>query len=80
MTLKKFDLAKQQGLKINAGVRRGPPSGNGVGAQGKRNPTGSKLLGSLLGKAPAPADADAGKNEVGGEAGAAAPAKGTSKS
>ncbi|MGC7403553.1 hypothetical protein ACPWR0_12220 [Pandoraea pneumonica] len=77
MTLKKFDLAKQQGLKINSGVRRGPPTGNGVGTQGKRNAAGSKLLGSLLGKAPTQTEADG--SEAGGDAGNAAPAKGASK-
>ena len=77
MTLKKFDLAKQQGLKINSGVRRGPPTGNGVGTQGKRNAAGSKLLGSLLGKAPAQTEIEGG--EAGGDAGKAAPAKGASK-
>lgn len=81
MTLKKFDLAKQQGLKINSGVRRGPPTGNGVGTQGKRNAAGSKLLGSLLGKAPAQTEAEGGEvgGDAGGDAGKAAPAKGASK-
>lgn len=79
MTLKKFDLAKQQGLKINSGVRRGPPTGNGVGTQGKRNAAGSKLLGSLLGKAPAQTGAEAEGSEAGGDAGNAESAKGASK-
>ncbi|VVE44858.1 hypothetical protein PAQ31011_04365 [Pandoraea aquatica] len=54
MTQTKFEIQKRRGLKIDAGVRRGPPTGKGVGAQGKRGGGGSKLLGALLG---APADA-----------------------
>jgi hypothetical protein len=53
MTQTKFELQKRRGLKIGAGVRRGPPTGKQVGAQGKRGAGGSKLLGALLG---APAD------------------------
>ncbi|VVE56601.1 hypothetical protein [Pandoraea anhela] len=49
MTQTKFELQKRRGLKIGAGVRRGPPTGKQVGAQGKRSAGGSKLLGALLG-------------------------------
>ncbi|VVE81033.1 hypothetical protein [Pandoraea sputorum] len=49
MTQTKFEIQKRRGLKIDAGVRRGPPTGKGVGAQGKRGGGGSKLLGALLG-------------------------------
>ncbi|WP_353192080.1 hypothetical protein [Pandoraea pnomenusa] len=53
MTQTKFEIQKRRGLKIDAGVRRGPPTGKQVGTQGKRTAGGSKLLGALLG---APAD------------------------
>ncbi|VVE36047.1 hypothetical protein [Pandoraea fibrosis] len=53
MTQTKFEIQKRKGLKIDAGVRRGPQGGKQVGAQGKRNAAGSKLLGALLG---APSD------------------------
>ncbi|MBN4665154.1 hypothetical protein HUS70_21200 [Pandoraea nosoerga] len=56
MTQTKFELQKRRGLKIDAGVRRGPPTGRRVGAQGKRGAGGSKLLGALLGT---PVDAQA---------------------
>ncbi|MFJ2991674.1 hypothetical protein [Pandoraea sp. NPDC087047] len=49
MTQTKFEIQKRRGLKIDAGVRRGPPTGKQVGAQGKRGAAGSKLLGALLG-------------------------------
>lgn len=49
MTQTKFEIQKRKGLKIDAGVRRGPQGGKQVGAQGKRNAAGSKLLGALLG-------------------------------
>ncbi|AKM32031.1 hypothetical protein AB870_20850 [Pandoraea faecigallinarum] len=49
MTQTKFELQKRRGLKIDAGVRRGPPTGKTVGARGKRGAGGSKLLGALLG-------------------------------
>jgi hypothetical protein len=49
MTQTKFEIQKRKGLKIDAGVRRGPQGGKQVGAQGKRNVAGSKLLGALLG-------------------------------
>lgn len=57
MTQKKFDLAKSMGLKINSTVQRGP-QGQNAGASAKRA-GGSKLLGALLGNAPASTDADA---------------------
>lgn len=49
MTQTKFEIQKRKGLKIDAGVRRGPQGGKQVGAQGKRNAAGSRLLGALLG-------------------------------
>ncbi|VVE71181.1 hypothetical protein PCA31118_03765 [Pandoraea captiosa] len=63
MTQTKFELQKRRGLKIDAGVRRGPPTGKTVGAQGKRGAGGSKLLGALLGtpsEATTGADVDTG--------------------
>lgn len=62
MTQTKFELQKRRGLKIDAGVRRGPPAGKQVGAQGKRSAGGSKLLGALLGN---PADEPAKAEEAG---------------
>lgn len=49
MTQTKFEIQKRRGLKIDASVRRGPPTGKQVGTQGKRGAGGSKLLGALLG-------------------------------
>ncbi|VVE70696.1 hypothetical protein PAN31117_03774 [Pandoraea anapnoica] len=63
MTQTKFEIQKRRGLKIDAGVRRGPPTGKGVGAQGKRGGGGSKLLGALLG-APSDAMESADANDV----------------
>ncbi|SUA88922.1 hypothetical protein [Pandoraea pulmonicola] len=62
MTQTKFELQKRRGLKIDAGVRRGPPMGKQVGAQGKRGASGSKLLGALLGN---PADEPAKPEDAG---------------
>ncbi|AJP57302.1 hypothetical protein UC34_10365 [Pandoraea vervacti] len=66
MTQTKFELQKRRGLKIDAGVRRGPPTGKTVGAQGKRGAGGSKLLGALLGtpsEGGPDADIDAGADQ-----------------
>ncbi|GAB3628456.1 hypothetical protein GCM10027419_33070 [Pandoraea terrae] len=61
--MKKTDLEKLKGLKINSAVRRGPPvrSGqkSGTGASG---PVRSKLLGALLGTADAPKTDDTSDN------------------
>lgn len=58
MTQKKTDLEKLKGLKINSTVRRGPPGSRQTAPSGKRGAGGSKLLGALLGKAPAVDTAD----------------------
>lgn len=58
MTQTKFEIQKRKGLKIDAGVRRGPQGGKQVGPQGKRNAAGSKLLGALLGTPAGEASAD----------------------
>ena len=68
MTQTKFEIQKRRGLKIDAGVRRGPPTGKQVGAQGKRGASGSKLLGALLG-APSEATDAAGSETAVDDAG-----------